>query len=187
MRDRKARRIKPARALPALARRQTPRPRRATTPDAQRRPRPGRACGGLRRKVWWHCDECGCDWQADPASRVRGHDCPACGRRRTTAAVREHRRRVAPERSLAVRRPNLAAELHPTLNPGVDATTLAAYSNRPLWWLCPICGNEWPAAPNARHSAGRCKACRRYLGPRLTPPDSKPVASSPSSSEKSRR
>ncbi|MGO9903734.1 MAG: zinc-ribbon domain-containing protein [Solirubrobacteraceae bacterium] len=130
---------------------------------------PATLAAGSERKVWWRCPECGHGWQTAPASRVRGHGCPACGHRRTAAAVREHRRRVAPERSLAVRRPDLAGELHPTLNPGVDATTLAAYSNRPVWWLCPSCDNEWAAAPNARHNVGRCPACRGHLGPTSHP------------------
>jgi hypothetical protein len=38
---------------------------------------PGTLAAGSGRKVWWHCHECGCDWEAAPASRVRGHGCPA--------------------------------------------------------------------------------------------------------------
>ncbi|MGO9752652.1 MAG: zinc-ribbon domain-containing protein [Solirubrobacteraceae bacterium] len=88
---------------------------------------------------------------------------------------------------MAVRRADLAGELHPALNPGVDATTLAVYSNRPVWWLCPSCANERIAAPNARHSAGRCPACRSRVGRRLAPPDSKPISAGDTSSVQSRR
>jgi len=67
---------------------------------------------------------------------------------------------VPRERSIAIRRSQLAAELHPTRNPHVDPFTLAAYSNQVLWWLCSTCGNEWRQAPYARWGAGRCPACR---------------------------
>jgi hypothetical protein len=56
-------------------------------------------------------------------SRFRGRGCPACGRRRTSTAVGRHNARVPAERSLAVRRPALAAELDPTLNVACDAET----------------------------------------------------------------
>lgn len=116
---------------------------------------------GSGQKAWWQCPTCGHDWQADPASRVRGRGCPVCGRRRTSTAVGRHNARVPAERSLAVRRPTLAAELHPTLNADCDAESLAAYSNRVVWWLCPRCGREWQAAPYARRRVGSCPACHR--------------------------
>jgi hypothetical protein len=53
-----------------------------------------------------------------------------CGRRRTLAAASRANAGVAAERSLAVRRPGLVAELHPTRNDGLDPFALAAYSNR---------------------------------------------------------
>ena len=116
---------------------------------------------GSGQKIWWRCPACGREWQAAPASRARGRGCPACGRRQTALAVARHNARVPTERSLAVRRPALAAELHPTRNPDCDPHALAAYSNRVVWWLCPTCGNEWQAAPYARRRPGRCPNCRR--------------------------
>jgi rubrerythrin len=113
-----------------------------------------------RQKVWWRCRECGNEWMTEPGSRAKGAGCPACGRRRNAAAASHANGRVPPQRSLAVRRPELAAELHPTLNEGLHPFALAAYSSRAVWWLCPGCGSEWLAAPNARGKAGRCPSCR---------------------------
>lgn len=119
---------------------------------------------GSGRKVWWRCSTCAHEWQADPASRARGRGCPACGRLRTRDTSRGHRR-VPPERSLAKRRAALASELHPTRNGNLDATTIAAYANLPVWWLCPTCGNEWRQAPNSRCKPNRCPDCRADKGP----------------------
>jgi rubrerythrin len=116
---------------------------------------------GSGQKIWWRCPACGHEWQAAPSSRTRGRGCPICARRRTAAAIGGNNSRVPPERTLAVRRPALAAELHPTRNPDSDPHTLPAHSNRVVWWLCPTCGNEWQAAPYVRRRAGRCPNCRR--------------------------
>jgi predicted nucleic acid-binding Zn-ribbon protein len=116
---------------------------------------------GSGRKIWWRCPTCGHDWRAAPSSRTRGHGCPVCGRRRTAGAVSRHNSHVPAERSLAMKRPALAAELHPNRDPACDPRTLAAYSNRVVWWLCPACGSEWQAAPYARRRTGGCPNCRR--------------------------
>jgi hypothetical protein len=91
---------------------------------------------------------------------MRGRGCPACTRVRRSAEIREQRSRIPAARSIAFRRPAIAAELHPSRNGDLDPSTLAAYSNRVLWWLCPACGGEWQAAPNARGKAGHCPECR---------------------------
>lgn len=57
---------------------------------------------GSSRSVWWLC-ACGHEWRATVSNRSRGAGCPACARR----SIRELNARVAPERSLAVRHPEL--------------------------------------------------------------------------------
>ena len=72
-----------------------------------------------RSKIWWRCRECGHEWQATPHDRAHsGRGCPACARRRRIAATIERNRRaeVRPERTLAVVRPQLLKEWHPTRN-----------------------------------------------------------------------
>jgi hypothetical protein len=60
------------------------------------------------RSLWWRCRDCGCEWRAAPHDRSRGGGCPRCAQRRRNDANRVARH----ERSLAVKRPNLLAELH---------------------------------------------------------------------------
>jgi rubrerythrin len=130
---------------------------------------PGSLAAGSKQKVWWLCETCGSEWQSDPSTRTRGHGCPACGRRRQAESASYLRARVPFNRSITARRPVLASELHPTRNPDLDPSEMAAYSNRVVWWLCPACGNSWEAAPNARHTTGRCPACRSPASTANTP------------------
>ena len=115
---------------------------------------------GSGRAVWWLCRHCGHEWRAAVSDRARGRGCPRCARRRVGDAASRRNRRISPDRSLALKRPALARELHPTRNGDLDALSLAAYSNQVVWWLCPACGNEWQRAPYARRAAGRCTRCR---------------------------
>lgn len=78
---------------------------------------------GSTRKVWWRCARCGHEWRTTPwLHRLEGTGCPVCGCRRTS----EYKTRVARERSLAVRHPELLAEWHPTRNDGLDPYTVGA-------------------------------------------------------------
>jgi Probable Zinc-ribbon domain len=115
---------------------------------------------GSGQSVWWLCRQCGHEWRAAVTDRARGRGCPRCARRRVADAASRRNRRVSPDRSLALKRPDLAQELHPTRNGDLDPLSLAAYSNQSVWWLCPACGNEWQRAPYARRAAGRCTRCR---------------------------
>ena len=59
---------------------------------------------GARLKVWWMCAS-GHEWKASLGARKKGTGCPVCARRRVPA-----------DRSLEAINPELAAELHPSLN-----------------------------------------------------------------------
>lgn len=117
------------------------------------------------RKVWWRCRECGHEWQSSPNERTSaGRGCPACGRRRSVAATvaRNRSLRVARERSIAVVRADLLEEWHPTKNGDLDPFTVAAGSERRVWWRCstPDCGREWQAVVGDRAKRGLgCRAC----------------------------
>lgn len=61
------------------------------------------------------------------------------------------------ERSLARKRPDLAAQWHPTLNAPVTPRDVTFSSNsQKYWWLCPSCGHEWLATPNNRSKGRGC-------------------------------
>jgi transposase-like protein len=123
-----------------------------------------------RLKVWWRCRDCKHDWQATPHERTfAGSGCPACVRRRRIAATIERNRRakVRPERSLAVVRPELLKEWHPTRNGELDPLRIAAASERIVWWRCSVgnCGREWRAMVGNRtkHGSLGCRRCAHRL------------------------
>ena len=68
-----------------------------------------------------------------------------------------------PWRSLLDRRPDLAAELHPTLNGRLKPESLGVWSSERVWWRCAGCGREWQATVMGRSTqGGGCPNC----GPR---------------------
>jgi hypothetical protein len=83
---------------------------------------------GSNKKVWWQCAR---DpehvWATAVANRTRRPPtgCPFCSGRRPT-----------PERTLAARYPEIAAEWHPTRNGGLTPDQVAAFSGKKVWWVC---------------------------------------------------
>jgi predicted nucleic acid-binding Zn-ribbon protein len=66
-------------------------------------------------------------------------------------------------RSLVDRRPDLAAELHPTRNGTLEPERLGVWSSERVWWRCARCGREWQTAVLGRSAqGGGCPDC----GPR---------------------
>ncbi len=97
--------------------------------------------------VWWSCDV-GHSFRATPANRAAGHGCPYCSGRRP----------IPGETDLRTKRPDLAAEWHPTLNSKrpVDFTE---HSSHRAWWLCTK-GHEWQTTIQARTDQGTgCRRC----------------------------
>ena len=70
------------------------------------------------------------------------------------------RYRVQRWRSLAVLRPDLVAELHPTRNGDRDPHALAPTSSRRVWWRCASCSHEWQLSPRNRTGCPWCAAHR---------------------------
>jgi Probable Zinc-ribbon domain len=62
------------------------------------------------------------------------------------------------EDSLAVTKPEIAAQLHPTKNGDTDPTLISAKSRAKVWWECPQDGYEWQSAPASRTSVS-CPVC----------------------------
>jgi rubrerythrin len=142
---------------------------------------PHQLAAGSKRKTWWLCPRCGHAWQATIDNRIaRRTRYPACANDRRA----DRQSRVAPDRSLAVRRPDLAREFHQTRNGKLDSDTLAVFSARKVWWRCSICAHEWQATP-ANRSRGHtgCPACwsrRRGQVARTVPYERSLAASHPS-------
>lgn len=93
------------------------------------------------RKVWW-LGECGHEWDAPPLDRNQaGHGCPFCSGRRVLAGFND----------LSTKRPDLAAQWHPTKNGLLDPTDVSPGTPRNVWWVGE-CGHVWDAPVSRRTS-----------------------------------
>jgi hypothetical protein len=117
---------------------------------------------GSARIVWWLCPK-GHEWQARVVNRSAGTGCPACAAERRVATRRARPERVPYERSLAAKRPELVAQLHPTRNEDMNPKLVSAGSTRRVWWLCPA-GHEWQARVTDRTRGAGCPICARTRG-----------------------
>lgn len=135
------------------------------------------------RKIWWRCGGCGYAWQAVVGNRSNGSGCPRCGQRERARTLA----RVPRERSLAVKHPQLVAELHPSRNQDLDPYSLAPGSDRKIWWQCRECGHTWNAAPKGRTARGygcpRCARRRRARRQARVAPERSLAASAPTCSK----
>jgi hypothetical protein len=108
---------------------------------------------GSSHRAWWRCArDPSHEWCATIATRVRHRSgCPFCAGRLVT-----------PERSLAARAPDVAAEWHPTRNAPLAPRDVAAGSSRRVWWRCAR-GHEWQATVGSRAGVRRtgCASCAR--------------------------
>ena len=117
---------------------------------------PETVSAGSQRRPWWRCAACAHEWQASITNRTtRGSRCPACALRRRV----ETRSRIDPARSIATVRPDLATDLHPARNGGLDLLTIGIASGRSLWWRCGTCAHEWEAIVSSRAAGTGCPAC----------------------------
>ncbi len=111
-------------------------------------------------RVWWRCGRCGREWQTTIRGRAAiDGGCPACGPQAAARSGRRGRRPPLEQRSLAVLRPDLALELHPDRNPGLDARQVSVWAKRKVWWRCPQCAYEWEAMIMNRQQGNGCPRC----------------------------
>src|ERR1035437_5858927 len=127
---------------------------------------PNQLAVSSHQKVWWCCESCGYQWQATVDNRaIRDSGCPACALKRRV----QIRSRVGVERSIAVNRPDLADELHPTRNGDLNANALGVASAQNVWWRCDTCGHAWQATVANRASGTGCPACWQAADPPQKP------------------
>jgi rubrerythrin len=70
-------------------------------------------------------------------------------------------------RSLAIRKPDVAADWHPKRNralerQGVDTRTVGVKSTIEVWWRCHNCGHVWRSAIRLRCAGAGCPACHAH-------------------------
>lgn len=110
--------------------------------------RPGDLLPGTRRKVWWQCEK-GHEWQAAIAARAAGSGCPVCANKAVLPGVND----------LASRYPAIAARWHETKNAPLTPRNVTPFSNRSVWWRCPL-GHEYKAPVSHRTMrGGGCPYC----------------------------
>lgn len=104
---------------------------------------------GSGRKVWWKCEK-GHEWQASVLSRTgKGNGCPVCAGKVV----------IPGNNDLATVFPAVAAEWHPTKNDSLKPTDVSPYSNKKVWWRCPL-GHDFTAVIGQRTVQGTgCPYC----------------------------
>jgi len=116
-------------------------------PALNRSLHPSQVTIGSQIKVWW-LGKCGHEWQASVKTRAKGSGCPYCAKTRTLSG----------ETDLISVYPELASELHPLKNLGLDATLLSSKNSKKVWWLGK-CGHEWQARVQDRANGNKCPFC----------------------------
>ena len=69
--------------------------------------------------------------------------------------------KVAPERILGNRHPELAKEWHPTKNGELTPFDVTCSKGDKAWWLCSECGHEWDAKIYSRSRGNGCPECAK--------------------------
>jgi hypothetical protein len=119
---------------------------------------PGSVTAGSSRRVWWRCSTQGHVWCA-PVSRRTSHGsgCPYCSGLK-----------VVRSRSLAVLRPDLAAEFDVVNNAPLSAQDVSPGSSRQVWWVCSVDSEHRWRSPVVRRT-GRGADCPLCSGRMLSP------------------
>jgi len=109
--------------------------------------------GNASFSVWWKCttiseEPCGHEWETTVDSRSqktrnqrKKTGCPVCNRGDL---------HFEKKNSLAVLRPDIANEWHPTKNGDLTPEDVVIGDNRKVWWYCKKHDFSWPAQINSR-------------------------------------
>ncbi len=113
---------------------------------------------GSAKKVCWVCRECGNTWQDSVNHRTnRNSGCPECAKKNRGASKTAS---CAKKNNLQTNRPDIAKEWHPIKNGSLTPSSVSVSSNKKVWWLCPVCGRDYPATVNHRTLGGTgCPHC----------------------------
>ena len=61
--------------------------------------------------------------------------------------------------SILITHPEIAAEWHPTLNGDMSPSNFTKGSRHKMWWICPVCNNEYQSTISHRVSGTACPKC----------------------------
>lgn len=113
------------------------------------------------KKAKWVCSDCGHKWEAIIRNRTRGYGCNKCAMKNRSIGFSEKIRlaKFNPNKSLAVVKPSVAQEWHPTRNDKSTPETVSYGSKLKAWWKCAK-GHEWDAVISSRTNlAAQCPIC----------------------------
>lgn len=104
---------------------------------------------GAVKKIWW-LEECGHEYEMKISDRVRIiNSCPICRGERILPGFND----------FSAIYPDIAKEMHPVKNNGIDIAKLTPKSNKYLWWICPK-RHEYRAMVHNRTDKGSgCPYC----------------------------
>jgi len=124
---------------------------------------PDNVLSGSNKKVWWKCETCGHQWQAQIAKRtVRNQGCPVCGIEKGKKAWMDAK--IDKMGSLVDNAKLLVQEWHPTRNGDAIPDEYLSGSNKKVWWSCKVCGHEWEAEIKSRVDGAGCPKCGQIKG-----------------------
>ncbi|MBR3033337.1 MAG: zinc-ribbon domain-containing protein [Clostridiales bacterium] len=108
---------------------------------------PDQVSYGSNKPIIWN-GVCGHTWTATPKNRGNNHGCPYCSSNKILVGVND----------LASRHPELAKEWSGKNLPAMPQQ-YGEFSNKPFWWKCSKCGNEWLARIADRSEGHGCPFC----------------------------
>ncbi|MEM1402424.1 MAG: zinc-ribbon domain-containing protein [Pseudomonadota bacterium] len=126
--------------------------------DYDKNPRgPEEYAPGSQRVAYWLCNSCGSSWSS-----------PICHR---TSEAR-HPASCQQCKTIKYAAPELAEELHPTLNPPGTELRVRKGSSEPLHWVCKSCdGHVWTASVASRLRSSYPASCPKCRSLAIKAPD----------------
>ena len=121
---------------------------------------PSEVSVGSEKKVWWICKTCGNIWETLVSVRTKfGCGCPECGfKKLSNAAIK---RSCLDGNDLASNFPELMIEWNYNRNK-VKPSEISKGSNRIVWWICSVCGNEYECrVADKISSIVGCSQCKK--------------------------
>ena len=113
---------------------------------------------GSSKKVWWKCPTCGGEWEAVVGVRVREKTkCPYCTNHALLRGFND----------VASKRPDIAAQWHPTRNGDLTPRDVVAGSKKRVWWRHwheeTQTWHEWENSPREMQAKdGKCPYCTNH-------------------------
>lgn len=118
---------------------------------------PSDVVAGSPQKVWWKC-ECGHEWLASIASRVKGNGCPPCGYK--NSAKKYVSTLINKNGTFAENHPSIAKEWHPTMNGDLTPNDVVSGKSGKIWWQCKKHENHaWETTISERVRGSGCPIC----------------------------